>query len=113
MIIVLDSNKSCNKEITKSKDYNNNLILDNLVIIIINTTLSMYTLSHNQTKSYKEIFASYFSNVNDKQYKIITISYYNSYLSLHALNPLYFNRILNCKIYLSSCNPQIADSKYW
>lgn len=113
MVIVFDSNKSCNKKITKSKDYNYNLILDNLVMIVINTTLGMYTLSYSWTKSYKEIFASYFSNVNDKQYEIVTISCYNSYLSLHALNSLYFNRVPNCKMNLSSCNPQIADSKYW
>lgn len=65
MAIVLDCNKSCNKKITGLKDYNNNLILSNLVIISINTILDINITYYSWMDSFGESFVDYYSDIDD------------------------------------------------
>lgn len=47
MVMVLSSNKSCNQEINKLKNYNDNLMFGNPLMIIIGTTFDMYIISYS------------------------------------------------------------------
>ena len=62
------------------------------------------TISYNWTDSFEEFFASYSSDGNNS--KIITISYYNSYLLHLDLKSLIFEGVPNCNDYSSSYNPK-------